>query len=70
MTGYRGRLGIFEFMLMEDSIRRLTTSNADAIQVRRAAIENGMITLRQDGFEKIKQGVTTVSEVLRVTQDL
>ena len=69
-TGYRGRLGIFEFMLMEDSIRRLTITNSDAIEVRRAAIENGMITLRQDGFEKIKQGVTTVSEVLRVTQDL
>ena len=69
-TGYRGRLGIFEFMLMEDSIRRLTVTNSDAIQVRRAAIENGMITLRHDGFEKIKQGVTTVSEVLRVTQDL
>ena len=69
-TGYRGRLGIFEFMLMEDSIRRLTLTNADATQVRRTAVENGMITLRQDGFQKIKQGVTTVSEVLRVTQDL
>ena len=69
-TGYRGRLGIFELMMMEDSIRRLTITNADSTQVRKTSIDNGMVTLRQDGFNKIKRGVTTVAEVLRVTQDM
>ncbi len=68
-TGYRGRIGIFELMLIDDEIRRLTISNADASRLRKTAVENGMVTLRQDGFDKIRQGVTTISEVLRVTQD-
>jgi general secretion pathway protein E len=69
-TGFRGRLGIFEFMLMNDEIRRLTIANADSTQLRKAAIACGMRTLREDGFYKVRQGVTTVAEVLRVTQDL
>ena len=69
-TGYRGRLGIFELMLMDEDIRRLTITNADASQLRKTAIQNGMSTLRKDGFEKIKGGITTISEVLRVTQDI
>src|SRR5690606_23330674 len=69
-TGYRGRLGIFELMLMDEDIRRLTITNADASQLRKTAIQNGMVTLRQDGFEKVKSGLTTISEVLRVTQDV
>ncbi|MBI4446500.1 MAG: type II secretion system ATPase GspE [Acidobacteria bacterium] len=69
-TGYRGRIGIFELMLMDDEVRRLTIANADATQLRKAALKQGMVSLRQDGFEKVKNGVTTVSEVLRVTQDL
>jgi type II secretory ATPase GspE/PulE/Tfp pilus assembly ATPase PilB-like protein len=68
-TGFLGRLGIFEFMLMDDDIRRLTITNTDAALLRRAAIENGMTTLRQDGFHKVRQGLTTISEVLRVTQE-
>lgn len=69
-TGYHGRLGIFELVLMDEEIRRLTISSADASQLRKAAIKQGMVTLRLDGFEKINQGVTTISEVLRVTQDM
>ena len=57
-------------MLISDEIRRLKVSNADASQLRKAAIHNGMVTLRQDGFDKVKQGVTTLEEVLRVTQDM
>ena len=69
-TGYHGRVGIFELMLMDEEIRRLTINSADASQLRKAAVEQGMITLRQDGFEKIRKGVTTIAETLRVTQDM
>jgi type IV pilus assembly protein PilB len=68
-TGYRGRLGIYELMVMDDDVRRLTITNADANQLRKTAIQNGMVTLRLDGFEKVRAGVTTISEVMRVTQD-
>jgi len=69
-TGFRGRIGIFETMLMNDEVRRLTISNADSTQLRKAAINGGMITLRQDGFYKVREGMTTLAEVLRVTQDM
>ncbi len=69
-TGFRGRLGIFELVLMNDAIRRLTISNADTTQLQKAAIKNGMVTLRQDGLNKVQLGMTTVGEVLRVTQDI
>ncbi|MEE8349941.1 MAG: type II secretion system ATPase GspE, partial [Acidobacteriota bacterium] len=69
-TGYQGRLGIFELMLMNEEVRRLILANADALQIRKAALEGGMISLREDGFDKVKQGITTISELLRVTQDL
>jgi len=68
-TGYRGRLGIYELMLMSDPIRKLTITNADSGQLRKTAIENGMITLRDDGFKKVQKGLTTVAEVIRVTQE-
>jgi general secretion pathway protein E len=68
-TGYRGRLGIYELMVMDDDVRRLTITNADAGQLRKVAVQNGMVTLREDGFEKVRVGVTTISEVIRVTQD-
>jgi general secretion pathway protein E len=69
-TGYQGRLGIFELMLMNEDVRRLILTNADASRIRKAAIEGGMMSMRADGFEKVKQGLTTISELLRVTQDL
>ena len=69
-TGFQGRVAIFELMLMDEEIRRLTVANADALELTKAAIKGGMITLRDDGFEKVKAGITTISEVLRVTQEL
>ena len=69
-TGYKGRLGIFEFMSMNDEIRRLTIASSDSSQLRKAAIQNEMLALRDDGFNKVKAGITTVAEVLRVTQDM
>ena len=57
-------------MLLDEDMRRLTIASADAGKLRKQAVQNGMRPLRQDGFDKIRQGVTTIEEVLRVTQDL
>jgi type II secretory ATPase GspE/PulE/Tfp pilus assembly ATPase PilB-like protein len=68
-TGYYGRSGIFELLVVDDDIRKLILKNSDSNQIRSAAKENGMRTLLEDGAEKIKAGTTTLSEVLRVTQE-
>jgi general secretion pathway protein E len=68
-TGYLGRLGVYEFMSMTESIRKLTISNSDAGQLRKAAIKDGMVTLRDDGFRKVQRGMTSIAEVIRVTQE-
>jgi general secretion pathway protein E len=68
-TGFRGRVGIFELMELNDEIRKLIMDNADASQITLAAKRNGMRQLRQDGWEKIAEGVTTPDEVMRVTQE-
>ena len=69
-TGYRGRVGIFEMMQLNDEIRRLIMANEDSGVLTTAAKRNGMNSLREDGWDKIGRGVTTVEEVLRVTQEL
>lgn len=68
-TGYRGRTGIHELLVVDDDIRALIMKNADASAIRRAAVAAGMATLREDGADKILTGETTIEEVLRVTQD-
>lgn len=68
-TGYYGRTGIFELLIVDDDIRRLILKNSDSNQIREAARQHGMRTLLEDGAEKIKNGITTYSEVLRVTQE-
>jgi len=68
-TGYRGRSGIHELLVVDDDIRNLVMKNSDAATVRREATAKGMTTLREDGAEKILAGLTTIEEVLRVTQD-
>jgi general secretion pathway protein E len=67
--GYRGRTGIHELLLLDDTLRALIMQRVDAAMIRRAAQEKGMRTLRDDGAEKVLAGVTTVEEVLRVTQE-
>lgn len=67
--GYRGRLGIFELMELNEELRRLVMQNADASILTEAARRNGMRTLREDGWQKLASGVTTVDEVIRVTQE-
>lgn len=65
-TGYRGRMGVHEVMLMSEDIRRLTVEEASADEIKRVAIAQGMLTLRQDGLEKVRQGATSIEEICRV----
>ncbi|HWP35387.1 MAG TPA: type II secretion system ATPase GspE [Thermodesulfobacteriota bacterium] len=67
-TGYRGRTGIYELMLVDAGVRELVMKNADAATIRSYAVSRGMRTLREDGLRKLLQGRTTAEEVLRVTQ--
>jgi general secretion pathway protein E len=68
-TGYTARVGIFEMMDLDDEMRKLIMRNADASVLTEAARRNGMRNLREDGWMKIRDGVTTVDEVMRVTQE-
>ena len=66
-SGYKGRLGLFEVMDITEDMRELILSGATAVELRRKAIEEGMITLRQSGLQKIREGLTTIDEVVRET---
>jgi general secretion pathway protein E len=66
--GYLGRTGIFELLIIDEKIRHLISAKADSQSIKNAAVSGGMKTLRADGFEKAMEGITTVEEVLRVTQ--
>ncbi len=68
-TGFHGRSGIYELLQIDDHIRKLILSRAPVDRIKAAAVERGMRTLRDDGWRKVSAGVTTVAEVLRVTQD-
>jgi type IV pilus assembly protein PilB len=63
--GYRGRLGIFELMLINSKIRELIFKNASAVEIRKLAINQGMKTLYVDGIYKVLKGITTLEEVYR-----
>jgi len=68
-NGYRGRAAIYEMLPVNDAVRQLVISRADASTIKREAIRGGMRTMRQDGANKVLQGSTSIAEVLRVTQD-
>ena len=68
-TGYLGRVGIFEMMPLNEEIRKLIILNSDASTLNDAALRAGMRTLREDGWDKIARGITSVEEVMRVTQE-
>ena len=67
-TGYRGRTGIFELLVLDDEIRRLIGNKADSASIRQAAMAKGMVTLKDEGAEKVFHGVTTTEELMRITQ--
>ena len=68
-TGYSGRLGIYELLVMDDSLRDLVTRNPDVTNLRKVCRERGLVSLREDGIQKVMKGLTTVDEVLRVTEN-
>jgi len=69
-TGYRGRIGIYEVMRVSDKLRRLISTKAPEDQIREAAVSGGMVTLGEDGLAKVKSGVTTPEELLRVVTEV
>jgi general secretion pathway protein E len=68
-TGYRGRSGIFELLHIDDEIRQLVLDRISSNVIKKKAIEKGMLTLRGDGALKVAKGITTIEEVLRITQE-
>jgi len=66
-TGYKGRVGLYEVMEINDALREMILCGASALELRRKAVEDGMITLRGSGIHKLRDGLTTVEEVLRET---
>ncbi|MGH9906879.1 MAG: type IV-A pilus assembly ATPase PilB [Pyrinomonadaceae bacterium] len=66
-TGYKGRIGLYEVMEVTDEIRELILIGASALELRKKAIDDGMITLRESGLHKIRDGVTSIEEVVRET---
>ena len=67
--GYRGRLGIYEVLEMDETIGKLITSNASSDDIEKKARENGMQTMGEDGFIKAVDGITSIEEVMRVTKE-
>ncbi len=65
-TGYKGRLGVYELLLVSDNLQRLILNRSSTNEIKAAAVEEGMITLRQDGLQKVKEGHTSLEELLRV----
>lgn len=68
-TGYSGRVGIFEVLVVDEEVRSAIIGMKDAAAIREIAIKKGMRTIQQDGIEKVKLGVTTIEEVMRVTKE-
>ena len=68
-TGYKGRLAINELMVVDDEIKSLIMKRASADELMKAALKNGMKSLRDDGLDKVKENITSKEEVFRVTQE-
>ena len=69
MTGYWGRTGIYEIIVLDDEIRRLIVARASSNEIKTEALRHGMHTLRMDGWDKVLAGITTIAEVLRVSEE-
>jgi general secretion pathway protein E len=68
-TGYRGRTGVYELLIVDDSIRRLIHDGAGELKLRDAALRTGMRTLRADGARWVSEGATSLAELVRITRD-
>ncbi|MGC3966766.1 MAG: GspE/PulE family protein [Pirellulales bacterium] len=69
-TGYSGRIGVHELLMLDDEIRDIVVNDPTVSAVQEAASRKGMITLRQDGFRKVREGITTIEEILHITGDI
>jgi type II secretory ATPase GspE/PulE/Tfp pilus assembly ATPase PilB-like protein len=67
-TGYRGRQGVFELVVVDDAVREMILKHEGANRLKKYAVEHGMKTLREDGWERVRLGVTTPEEVVRITK--
>jgi len=65
-TGYKGRIGVYEMLMMTDTVKQLTLQRRSSGEIADAAVKEGMITLRRDGLIKVREGITTLEEALRV----
>jgi general secretion pathway protein E len=68
-TGFKNRTGIFELLIVDPDIRNLVKTGADSVTIKEKAVEKGMTTLFEDGLQKIRAGITTIDEVMRVSQE-
>lgn len=68
-TGYEGRIGSFEVLIIDEEIQKAVVDRKDAATIRNIAIKNGMTTMLEDGLDKVKQGITTIEEIMRVTKE-
>ena len=68
-TGYKGRTGIFELLRISEDIKKMIMAKASANEIKKKALAEGMRTLRDDGLDKVKRGVTTIEEIIRVTEE-
>jgi type IV pilus assembly protein PilB len=66
-TGYKGRVGLYEVLEVTEEVRELILVGASSLELRRKAVDEGMITLRSSGLRKVKEGVTTIEEIVRET---
>jgi type II secretory ATPase GspE/PulE/Tfp pilus assembly ATPase PilB-like protein len=64
-TGYQGRTGIFETLIISDTIRKMLVNNTSTVEIQAQALKEGLITMRQDGMQKVKLGIIPIGEVLR-----
>ncbi len=69
-TGFKGRTAIFEYLAVDDDIRKEIIEQSSTEKIKKVAIRKGLVTLRQDGWRKVEEGITTISEVLRVTLEI
>lgn len=65
-TGYKGRIGIYEFLQVDETMQRMIVANASTNEIKEHAVRNGMMTMRLDGLHKVKKGLSTIEELLRV----
>jgi type IV pilus assembly protein PilB len=68
-SGYKGRIGIFEVLPVTDQVGKLILERSPSNEIEKTAIEQGMVTMKQDGYMKALEGVTTIEEVLRIAQE-